>query len=1313
MSGPSAWRAIRRGLAIAALAASCLLLLIVVTAAWLLGTESGLRFAFARAAGYLPEGIEIGTVQGKVAGPLVVHDVRVNMPGFSLALDRLELEWRLSALFGRTLRIERLHADGLRYTARKQQPPPAEEKQPFELPERIDLPLDVFVADARVRDIEVHGAEAGEPLVVKAVELVAQWTDRSLEIEKLALEAPLVDARARASVLPRGNYPLDASLAYTVRPPRVAPLTGSTRIDGSLADLRLLQTIAEPYNLRLEATAQDVLDEPSFEADLEVTRVRLAQVASHLPPAVVSTQINATGGLDAIRVELRAQGSEPGTGPVDLDFAGEVSPDAIAIERLTANLANGRIRARGRVELTGREPRVDVAADWTGLQWPLAGSPQVASEGGRLEVKGTLADYRARLDAALGVPNQADGRVVLTGQGDDRHFEVASLDIATLEGTLHGTAGIAWAPVLAGRVDLTGRGLNPGGLAGAWPGRIDLAVRGEGSMPDTGATARLEVLHAEGRLRGRPVALDARGRFDDGTLALDTFELRSGTTRLAAGGRIGEQLAVDWSMASDNLGALLPEAGGQLDGRGNIGGTLKAPDVTAELSGSELRYADYRVASLELSANVAAGGRSRSELALSLGRAALGGVDVESLSLEGTGTRGEHTLTLDAQTSAGRLDLGVDGALAADNAWAFVVRRLDYAHPKLESWSLQAPARGQVSAAAAGLEPLCLTGGPARVCVEGERTPERLAAGFELEDLPLALANAFLPPAAGIEGAIGGSGRLEMAQGRPSGGPTVRLDLQTTPIEVLTGDDAETRRPVLAFAAGDIALDVQGADGAELTLDLPLASGGGLAAQGTIAPGNAPLAERPLEARLRANLPELGFLTQFTPQISSLRGRVEGDVGVSGTLAAPALNGSLVLEDGAATLPGPELRLREIHAAVRGRGAGDLDIEMRARSGDGVLRVEGTAGSDADGPHANLKIRGESFTVFDRPEATVRIAPDLDAKLAGRRLDVTGVVRVPEARIEMQQAPESAVGVSPDQVIVQPDAGEEAAKEALAVAARVRVILGNPEEAQAEEGAGEAAAGEIEPQSVEKEPVSFIGFGLSAALAGDLTVTRAPNEPTTATGEINVTKGFYKAYGQDLEIQRGRVLFAGGPLDEPGLDVRAVRRPAEDVLVGVEVRGRLTRPEFSVFSDPPMSQSEQLSWLVLGRALEGGQGPESSALARAALALGIKGGNFLTQQFGNKLGVDQIGIETMSGGGSGEAAAGGNDEQAAGSENNEQAALVVGKYLSPDLYVSYGIGLLDPVTTLKLSYALSSKWRLVTESSSTQSGGDLFYTIER
>ncbi|MEE4283187.1 MAG: translocation/assembly module TamB domain-containing protein, partial [Pseudomonadales bacterium] len=125
------------------------------------------------------------------------------------------------------------------------------------------------------------------------------------------------------------------------------------------------------------------------------------------------------------------------------------------------------------------------------------------------------------------------------------------------------------------------------------------------------------------------------------------------------------------------------------------------------------------------------------------------------------------------------------------------------------------------------------------------------------------------------------------------------------------------------------------------------------------------------------------------------------------------------------------------------------------------------------------------------------------------------------------------------------------------------------------------------------------------------------------------------------------------------------------------------------------SQSNQLAYLILGRPLNEGTSSESSALSRAALALGIQGGNYLTEQYGDKLGVDTIGIEAPAG------------------ETNEQASLVVGKYLSPRLYVSYGIGILDAINTLKIEYILSSKWRLASESSTEKSGADLTYTLER
>jgi len=55
---------------------------------------------------------------------------------------------------------------------------------------------------------------------------------------------------------------------------------------------------------------------------------------------------------------------------------------------------------------------------------------------------------------------------------------------------------------------------------------------------------------------------------------------------------------------------------------------------------------------------------------------------------------------------------------------------------------------------------------------------------------------------------------------------------------------------------------------------------------------------------------------------------------------------------------------------------------------------------------------------------------------------------------------------------------------------------------------------------------------------------------------------------------------------------------------------------------------------------------------------------------------------------------------------------MLGKYLAPHLYVMYGIGLFQPITTFRVRYIVSSKWTLQAESS-TETGADVLYTLER
>ena len=56
--------------------------------------------------------------------------------------------------------------------------------------------------------------------------------------------------------------------------------------------------------------------------------------------------------------------------------------------------------------------------------------------------------------------------------------------------------------------------------------------------------------------------------------------------------------------------------------------------------------------------------------------------------------------------------------------------------------------------------------------------------------------------------------------------------------------------------------------------------------------------------------------------------------------------------------------------------------------------------------------------------------------------------------------------------------------------------------------------------------------------------------------------------------------------------------------------------------------------------------------------------------------------------------------------------LVLGKFLSPRLYVSYGISLAESINTIKMRYTLGDRWTIKTEAGKERSA-DLVYSIEK
>ena len=149
------------------------------------------------------------------------------------------------------------------------------------------------------------------------------------------------------------------------------------------------------------------------------------------------------------------------------------------------------------------------------------------------------------------------------------------------------------------------------------------------------------------------------------------------------------------------------------------------------------------------------------------------------------------------------------------------------------------------------------------------------------------------------------------------------------------------------------------------------------------------------------------------------------------------------------------------------------------------------------------------------------------------------------------------------------------------------------------------------------------------------------------------------------------------------------------MTAGLRIRGNAQSPELTVYSDPPMSQANALSYLVAGKPIEeiGAGDSEAGAMQSAARSLGVAGGGLLAKSLGKRLGVDELSVK--------------DDEMIGG------AALTVGQYLSPRLYLSYGVGVFEPGDVITLRYKLSDQFAVQTQRGPEDTRAGIEYRIEK
>ncbi len=1219
--------------------------LLLAALVWLLATPSGLGFALRVADAYGPGRLVAGRHEGRLLGPLRLEQLAWEDGGRRLRVQSLELDWSPSALLRGRLQIDRLRIHAPRLVL----PAPDGAAGPAAVPEfRSPLRVDV---DALVIDqAEIRRGDR-PPLRLVRLDLAAWLAADELRIRRLGLATD----GGRLSL--RGRLGLSAQAATDVAA-ELAARAGdrdwalALRLQGDRSALAVETTLSAPAKARLAGRIERPLEAPRFDLALDLAETPLSALGDGLPPDRLAAGLRLRGSPEALRLDGRLlPGSGPlaAGGPVTLSVTAARQADgAWALRPARLAQAGARIELEGRVGADGAFTG-DLA--WTDLAWPPA-APGLRSPEGRLGLSARLPEYRFEGGFALTGAGLPEGRWALAGSGSGSSLVLERLAIDTLGGRITGEGRLAFAEGPAGGLSLAWQGLDPGRQWPDWPGRLS----GRARLTFTAGGEILALEAVQGELRGR--ALSGRGRLSRlaGVLRAERLELAAGDNRLRVDGRLGEQAELDWELAAADLSALAPGWAGRLDGRGRITGGGARMRLSGELQGESLAGGGLRIAALGGRFGLSPG-RPEGPLAghLELEGVRFGGRRLDRVRLDLEGRTAAHHATLQAEGPGHRLQAAARGGWER-GGWRGWLDRLDGRLPEAGEWVLAAPVALAWSPARLDLAAACWRQAAARLCLEplaADLSQGSGSTGFRLSDWPLAGLDPWLQPGVDLEGSLSADGHLAW---RP-GGLEAEAALRVPPGALRWG--GPEARESLAFEglAGRFRLR----DG-RVRAEARLALGGSDALAGRVDARREGAAWR-LDGGASLSLARLEFLAAFAPALAEPQGRVEGALRIAGTADRPRLQGRLTLSGGSALLVPLGIRLADVGLRLEGDPGGGYRLDGELQSGGGRLAVAGELAPPGAGGawSGELRLAGENFLAVDTREASARISPDLRLGIEGRELRLSGSVTVPQARL----APHDYEGaVAPTRDLVRLDV-EGDAEPRWRIHSRLRLVLG--------------------------EDVRFEGFGFKARLDGTLDLSDEPRRTTRARGQLLIHEGTYTAYGQVLNIESGRLLFAGGPIDDPAVDVRAIRKTGE-VTAGVEVGGTLQAPELELFSTPAMPQGDVLSYLLVGRPLSGASAAQGQLLAQAAASLGFKGGNLIAERIAGTFGLDELSV--------------------AGGDGAANAALVIGKYLSPRLYIGYSVGLFEALSRFRLRYTLSRHLTLQTEAGAS-SGADLLWSIER
>lgn len=1222
---------------------------------FLLFSASGSQLVWSQVVRWVP-GLQGEWVSGTLAEGWQLRDAKWQNDFISVSVKQITARWQLSSLLTDQIEVDSLVVNGLS-VIRKEIPdePEATPKTILQKNEPILEHPSVSRYLATPIPIALHQLQVSDFL----------YDDPVVQVRVKQLDTGATWLEHQINIFPSRSESADVWLKPSTANDKAAAENKRDEKPKSKSDDEELPEVFVPFDIQLAELAlqHGRYHQQAFDTGLMDIRVQARFDGSALSVQKLQVQqdkrrAELSGTMTFIQnylidAAVTAQSAIPVFSPevarsVSLNAKGDLAKLSFsaALEGKEKLVVTGKLQP-----LTTGVP-FELSGDWLSLPVPETANGLVVGKG-QLNFKGTWQRYQLAMKTEGKWRDLPSSRLTTELNGTQDGIELQRLQLGDGPNQL----------IVAGQLNWK-KGFN-------WKGHTDIALPAvQRWLPDTSGevagSLKQEVYLQNDRWQGNISDIDLKGKWngfpltthgsvqgdEQGNWHVQQLEINNGPNTLSVDGRLEKEWHLAGKLRLPKLSLINPKWDGSVDGDFRLNGPIKAPVMALRLAAPRIVMGNQLIRGLELTSHVTLDQTLPGQLQLVADRWNINGIRTQNISLLLRGNANNHMLTLqsDGKQLNSRLSLtgGIQKGIWKGSLQEGVIGGL------AGEWRLQSPVALQWSGNTFNFKAHCWLSSPSRLCFEnGSIAADQGMVPFMLVDLDTERLKPWLPDNFRWQSKLQAEGKLGWQRGKPDlylsmrsqNGRLIAEQFETPYRDMqlqldLTQKSAGMHFILASEMLGNINLDTQVVD---------------------------PLKRQQLTGTVSVNNLQLYGIAPLVEVLHSTKGQIDINGRLAGTLSAPLFYGKINLKNGEVDTETEMVSLKQINGSVIVEGnKANLDASMLA--GKGKVTLSGHSYWPEGKLSGVLQLNGRDVALAFAGYGNGRVDSDLQLQFDAEKIALEGEIRVPWARVDVKNLPENGVELSDDVHVVRP-LQQQVVKAPFPFSMDLKLALG--------------------------PDVRLNAMGLKTALTGGLYFRQKPGQAILTQGEIRLVDGRFKAYGQNLVIRSGKLMF-NGDISTPYVMAEAIRDPTtmEDssVTVGVKINAPINDISAQVFSEPELPDTDKLSYLLRGRSSTATtNGSTEEAMAAMMIGAGLGQTNGVVSDVASTFGLKDAAFDTSGSG--------------------TDTKVNLSAYLLKDLQLQYGVGVYSAVSEVKVRYFLLPQFYLQVVSSLSQAV-DLFYKFE-